>query len=166
MKKWLTPLCLFLFFSASAQLTTDDVNLIQSMYGKDKRDLMQEYLTFKDDAQATAFWKMYDSYEAERKKLGQDFIKILEDYATNYETLTDATADKLVTRMTANNIAFENLYSKTYKQMKPVVGALKASQFLQLEAYLRSVIKTAVLDEIPFIGQIDRSHLPAPTKQQ
>ena len=162
MKKLLVPICLLLFFSASAQVTTDDVNLIQSMYGKDKRDLMQEYLTFKDDASATAFWKLYDSYEAARKKLGQDFIKILQDYATNYETLDDAKADGLVTRMSANNIAFENLYAKTYKQMKPVVGALKASQFLQLEAYLRNVVRIVVLDEIPFIGQIDRSHLPAP----
>ena len=166
MKKWLTPICLLLFFSASAQLTTDDVNLVQSMYGKDKRDLMQEYLKFKDDASATAFWKIYDKYEAERKKLGQDFIKILEDYANNYENLDDKKADELVTKGIANNIAYENLYMKYYKQMKPVVGAVTASQFLQLEAYLRNVIRVAVLDEIPFIGQIDRSHLPAPTQQQ
>jgi len=160
MKKWLTPLCLFLFFSASAQLTTDDVNLIQSMYGKDKRDLMQEYLTFKDDAQATAFWKLYDSYEAERKKLGQDFIAILQDYANNYENLDDKKADELVTRSSANNIAYENLYSRYYKKMKPAVGALKASQFFQLEGYLRSAIKTTILDDIPFIGEIDRTKKP------
>jgi hypothetical protein len=41
--------------------------------------------------------------------------------------------------------------------MKPVVGALKASQFIQLESYLRSVIKTSILDEIPFIGEIDKT---------
>ena len=162
MKKLLVPICLLLFFSASSQLTTDDVNLIQSMYGKDKRDLMQEYMTFKDSASAKAFWKLYDSYEAERKKLGKDYLTILQDYATNYETLDDKTADGLVTRMSANNIAYENLYAKYYKQMKPAVGALRASQFLQLEAYLRNVVRITILDEIPFIGQIDRSHLPAP----
>jgi hypothetical protein len=57
-------------------------------------------------------------------------------------------------------MAFENLYSKYYKKMKPVVGALKASQFLQLEAYLRSAVKISVLNQIPFIGEIDRSKLP------
>ena len=162
MKKFLVPVCLLLFFSASAQLTTDDVNLIQSMYGKDKRDLMQEYLTFKDSASAHKFWTLYDKYEADRKKLGQEFLSILQDYANNYETLDDAKADKLVSRMSANNIAYENLYSKYYSQMKAAVGALRASQFLQMEAYLRNVIRIAVLDEIPFIGQIDRTHLPAP----
>ena len=39
MKKLLTPICMFLFFSVSAQVTKDDVNLIQSMYGKDKQTL-------------------------------------------------------------------------------------------------------------------------------
>lgn len=161
MKKFLVPLCMLFFFSASAQLTQDDVNLIQSMYGKDKRDLAESYLTFKDTASATSFWKLYDSYEAERKKLGQDYIGILQDYANNYTTLDDKKADELVTKSSANNIAFENLYMKYYKKMKPVVGALKASQFFQLEAYLRSEVKVAVLRDIPFIGEIDRTKKPA-----
>jgi len=157
MKKLLTPITIFLFFSASAQMTTDDVNLIQSIYGKDKRELMEAYMHFKDSATAKSFWKLYDSYETERKKLGRDFISILQDYAHNYETLDDKKADQLVTRASANNLAYENLYSSYYSKMKPVVGALNASQFFQLEGYLRSVVKTSVLDEIPFIGEIDRT---------
>lgn len=166
MKRILTPVVfLLLFFSASAQLTKDDVNLIQSIYGKDKRDLMEQYMKFDNDAKAKSFWNLYDKYEAERKKLGQDFIAAMEDYANNYESLDDKKADALVTKMSANNIAYENLYKKYYTQMKPVVGALKASQFLQLEAYLRSSIKTAVLDEIPFIGEIDRTKVKAALQQ-
>lgn len=159
MKKLLTPICALLFLSASAQVTKDDVNLIQAMYGKDKRDIMQQYMKFDDSAKATAFWKLYDNYEADRKKLGQDFISILQDYANNYEKLDDKKADELVMRTSANNMAYEKLYADYYKKMKPVIGALKASQFFQLEGYLRSAIKTTVLDEIPFIGEIDRSKI-------
>lgn len=157
MKKLLTPLAFFIFCSVSAQMTKDDINLVQAMYGKNKRDLMQSYMHFKDSASATAFWKLYDGYEVERKKLGQDYIKILDDYANNLEKLNDAKADALVTRMVANNQAYENLYAQYYKRMKPVVGALSASQFFQLESYLRSVVKIKVMDDIPFIGEIDRS---------
>jgi hypothetical protein len=157
MKKFLTPICIFLFFSASAQVTKDDINLIQAMYGKEKRDLVQQYMQFNDSASAKTFWKLYDSYEAERKKLAQDYVAILQDYADNYATLDDKKADELITKTSANNIAYENLYSSYYKKMKASVGALKASQFLQLEAYFRSAIKTAILDEVPFIGEIDRT---------
>ena len=161
MKKMLTLVSVLFFLSTSAQ-TKDDVNLVQAIYGKDKRDLMQAYMTFSDTAKANKFWKIYDKYEAERKTLGQQYIGIIQDYAKNYSTLNDTKADGLVMRMSANNLAFENLYKKYYGQLKPAVGALKASQFLQLENYLRSVVKTSIMDQIPFIGEIDRTKMPAP----
>jgi len=161
MKMLLTAACFFFVFSLSAQqVTQDDINLVQSMYGVEKRDLVQQYLKFTDSASATAFWKIYDEYEVERKKLGQDFINILTDYANNYATLDDKKADELVTKSSDNNIAYEKLYIKYYKKMKVPIGALKASQFFQLEAYLRSAIKTSVLDEIPFIGELDKTKKP------
>lgn len=159
MKRMLTAMFVLFVVSASAQLTKDDINLIQAIYGKDKRDLMQAYMSFKDSSKAKAFWKIYDSYEVERKALGQSYLGIMQDYANNYATLNDAKADGLVTRMSANNVGFENLYKKYYMQLKPAVGALKASQFLQLESYLRSVVKVNILNQIPFIGEIDRTKI-------
>jgi hypothetical protein len=68
MKMLLTAACFFLVFSASAQqVTQDDINLVQSMYGVEKRELVQQYIQFNDSASATAFWKIYDDYEIERK---------------------------------------------------------------------------------------------------
>lgn len=158
MKKLLTPLLvLFVMFGYAQQATKDDINLLQAMYGKNKRDLMESYMHFNDTASASAFWKLYDAYEVERKKLGQDYIQILQDYANNYSTLDDKKADGLFNRAMANNLAYENLFAKYYKKMKPVVGAVKASQFLQLETYLRSTIKVKMLDQLPFIGEIDRT---------
>ena len=160
MKKMLSLASILFFFSASAQMTQDDVNLVQAMYGKSKRDLMDAYMTFSDTAKGNKFWKIYDNYEAERKKLGQQYLGIIQDYAKNYSTLNDTKADQLVMRMSANNVAFENLYKKYYAQLKPAVGALKASQFLQLENYLRSSVKINIMDQIPFVGEIDRTKLP------
>ena len=100
-----------------------------------------------------------------KKKLSSDFISILEDYANNYESLDDKKADVLVTKMSANNIAYENLYSKYYKQMKPVVGALKSKPVPATGSLSQNSIKTAILDEIPFIGEIDRSKVKDALKQ-
>jgi hypothetical protein len=162
MKRMLTVLSLLFVISASAQMTKDDVNLIQAIYGKDKRDLMESYMKFTDTAKANFFWKTYDSYETERKALGQQYLAIIQDYANNYSTLNDTKADGLITRSSANNTAYESLYKKYYAKLKPVVGALKASQFLQLEAYLRSEVKVNILNQIPFIGEIDRTKMEKP----
>lgn len=164
MKNVLTVLFSLVVVSVSAQMTKDDINLIQAIYGKDKRDLMESYMQFKDTAKAAYFWKTYDNYETERKALGQQYVAIMQDYANNYSTLTDAKADGLITRAAANNAGFESLYKKYYGILKPRIGALKASQFLQLESYLRSVVKVNILNQIPFIGEIDRSKLPGASK--
>ena len=160
MKQLLTPVCIFLFLSATAQLDSDDVSLMQSMYGKEKHDLVQEYMQFNDSASSNAFWKIYESYETERKKLGKDYIAILQDYVDHFENIDDKKADELITKTSANNIAMENLYVRYYKKLKPAIGALKASRFIQLEAYLRGAVKLYILDGIPFIGEIDKSKKP------
>jgi hypothetical protein len=162
MKQVLTLIGICLFFSAAAQTgEEDDLSVIQSMYGKEKHDLVQEYMQFNDSASAHAFWKIYNSYETERKKLGEDYLTILQDYVDHYENINDKKADELITKTSANNIAMENLYVKYYKKLKPAIGALKASQFIQLEAYLHTAIKIYILDGIPFIGDIDKSKKPA-----
>ena len=160
MKKILFAIsCLFVFAFASAQATQDDIIYIQAAYGKSKRDLMEQYMKFKDNATTNSFWKLYDSYEVERKKLGQDYIQIIQEYAKEYSSLNDDKADHLVTKVAANNLNFEKLYGQYYDKMKIAVGALKASQFLQIESYLRSEVKMTILYQIPFIGEIDRSQL-------
>lgn len=148
--------CFFLAFQVSAQVTKDDIHLMQADYAKQKRDLMQEYMKFKNNASATEFWKIYDSYEIDRKKLGQDWIANLQDYAKNYGTLTDAKADVLIKKSGAINTSLEKLYSDYYEKMKKPVGAVTAGQWLQLEAYLQSSLKLSILDQVPFIGEIER----------
>jgi hypothetical protein len=160
MKKCMLPFFMLFFISVTAQVTKDDVNLVQAMYGKDKRDLMQAYMQFKDTASERVFWKTYDAYEVERKKLGARYFNILQSYADNYEKLTNQKADELAGRMLTNNLEFENLYKKYFAKMKMSVGALKASQFLQLEIYLRNAVKVRFASQIPFIGEIDRSKIP------
>jgi len=157
MKSILTLALLFSSAMSFAQLTQDEVSLIQSKYGKGKRELVQSYITFKDNAKATKFWKLYDAYEAERKQIGKEYLNLLQQYADQYEKLDDSKADALVKKMATNNRAYDDLLMKYYDKMKPEIGALTASQFIQLENYLRTVIKSYLLDEIPFIGEIDRT---------
>ena len=66
MKKLL--LLLGIAFSATtfAQSTLkDDIDVVQSVYGKSKADLVSQYMALSGD-KATDFKKFYDAYEEER----------------------------------------------------------------------------------------------------
>ncbi|MDL2142795.1 hypothetical protein QQY79_09720 [Flavobacterium tructae] len=144
-------------FSSYAQSTfKEDVDVVQSIYGKSKGDLVKEYMNL-SDSQAAAFAKVYDSYEADRKGLGQTKFQLINDYAVNYATLTDEKADELAKGTLRNHIGYEKLYSKTYTQAKKVIGAINAAKFIQLEVYLQTIIRAEILETIPFIGELDKS---------
>lgn len=144
-------------FSSYAQSSyKEDVELVQSIYGKSKSDLVRQYMNL-SDTQAAAFTKVYDNYEAERKTLGQKKLQLINDYATNYATLTDEKADELAKGALKNNQDYEKLYSKTYGQAKKVIGAINAAKFIQLEVYLQTVIRGEIQDTIPFIGELDKT---------
>ena len=137
----------------------EDVEIIQSLYGKDKKDLIGAYMKLQEP-QAAAFWKIYDAYETERKALGMKKMELIKDYANNYETLTDEKADELAKATLKNSAAYEKLYSKYYGKTKKELGALNAAKFMQLEMALQTEVRSEIQNSIPFIGEIDRSKKP------
>lgn len=157
MKKLLLALAIFVSANAVAQSTMkEDVDIIQATYGKSKKELVGSYMSL-SGTQADAFWTIYDQYENERKALGKTKIQLINDYAANYATLTDAKADELVKATSKNNMDFEKLLLKYYNKTKGVVGALNAAKFIQLENYLQTTIRDEIQNSIPFIGEIDRT---------
>ena len=155
-KTLLLAFVLFFPFFAQAQEEKDDVTLIQTIYGKDKRALMTEYLQI-PEAQAPAFWSTYESYESDRKEIGKKRWALLNEYATNYENLDDAKAEKLANELLDNNLATDKLNKKYYKKFAKASSGLKAAQFLQMELYLQNSIRQEISEDIPFIGEIEKT---------
>jgi len=133
----------------------EDVDIIQSVYGKSKKDLVGAYMNLAEP-QAAAFWAIYDAYEVERKKLGQEKIELINQYAKASDKLTDENADKIATAMLANSAAYEKLFSKYYKKAKGAIGALGAAKFIQLEVALQTAIRSEIQNSIPFVGELEQ----------
>jgi len=134
----------------------EDVEVVQSIYGKNKSELIKEYMNLSDE-QWVSFTKVYESYETERKALGKAKLELINNYAANYNTLTDAKADELAKNTLKNNLAYEKLYSKTYNQVKKAIEAINAAKFIQLEVYLQTIVRSKIYDSIPFIGELDKT---------
>ena len=137
-----------------AQPTVDEINLIQSAYGMEKRAIVEQYMKL-TEAEAAGFWKVYDEYEATRKEYGKRRVSNIVEYANNYANLTDEKASELVKKSLENQIAFTKLQESTFKKMAKVLPAKRAAQFIQLENYLETVIRLNIADDIPFIGELD-----------
>jgi hypothetical protein len=154
MKKLLVIAALFVSAAGFAQSNKEDVDLIQSIFGKEKKAIVAEFIKL-EGAQKDAFWKLYDEYETERKTFGKQRISLLERYANSYMTLDDATTDQLMKEMLALGAKNDKLINTYYGKIKKASGVKAAAQFVQLESYLLSAVRATILENIPFIGELD-----------
>jgi len=138
---------------ASAQSNKEDVDLIQAAYGKEKKAIVAEFIQL-EGAKKDAFWKLYDQYETERKTLGKKRIALLENYAANYGSMSDAAISKNIKETAALGLKTDQLISTYQQRIEKAAGAKAAAQFFQLEVYLLSAIRTSILENIPFIGEL------------
>jgi hypothetical protein len=138
-----------------AQSNKEEIDLFQSVFGMEKKALVAEFITL-EGVQKDAFWKHYDSYEAERKALGQKRIALLNKYATNYATLDDPGTDEIVKEMITLQGQTDKLIVDYYKKIKKDSGVKAAAQFYQIEGYLLSKIRATIMENIPLIGEMDK----------
>ncbi|WP_296698157.1 hypothetical protein, partial [Algoriphagus sp.] len=137
MKNWIFIVVLLMALptvdAISQTMTIDDeITLIQSAFGKDKKMLVDAYMDL-PDAIAPGFWTVYQAYEEERKSISRERMIIINDYLENFETIGEDEADDLAKRTINNDIALSKLHSKYYKKFKKVSSALIAAKFLQID---------------------------------
>jgi hypothetical protein len=132
----------------------EDLEVIQGIYGKSKKELAVAYMAI-PEAQGAAFWTIYDAFEVERKALGQAKVAVIEDYAANYANLTDASADKIAKAALKNNMDYQKLFGKYYDKYKKAVGAVTAAKIIQFENYMQTAVQSEIQDAIPFVGEME-----------
>ncbi|MGL2963793.1 hypothetical protein ACSVH2_08250 [Flavobacterium sp. RSB2_4_14] len=157
MKKLFLVVLLSTTVATFAQSTTkEELDIIQGVYGKSKKELAVAFMNL-SEPQNAAFFKVYDAYELERKALGAKKVEIIESYAKDYYTLTDESADVLAKATLKNNADFEKLLSKYYGKAKKEVGAINAAKFMQFEIYLQTAVRSEIQEAVPFIGELDKT---------
>lgn len=159
MKKSTSALVAFLILSIGAMAQAqpkDEWTLFKEAFHKEKKELVTEYMKLSPE-QAAKFWPLYDEYNQGKGAIGKDRLGIIDDYATHLSTLTDDQANDLAKRLFKNDKALASLDQKYFKKLSKAVGGVKAAQYLQMEQYFTTTVRSAIQEEIPFIGEIDRA---------
>lgn len=155
MKKFiLVAIIAVLAFGVNAQSNKEEVDLMQSVYGMQKKDLISKHMKI-DAEKSDLFWKMYDEYEVARKEIGLKRVKNIELYAEKYENLTGPDADALMKASMDVQKSFISLWEKTYKSMSKSISPVTAAQFIQAEMFFENMVRQELSMDIPLIGEFD-----------
>jgi hypothetical protein len=101
------------------------------------------------EAEDTAFWPIYRDYDAEMTKLGDERVALIEEYAGNFENLTDAVADSLAHKALDLEARRQAAKGKFYDRVKTALSARTALRCLQVEHQLQLVIDLQIAAALP-----------------
>jgi|688.fasta_scaffold106769_4 hypothetical protein len=151
----LSVLAVFFGFAGISQSYQDELDVVQSTWGKNKKALTQDFLKLSAEETA-AFSPIYDDYLESRKKITQVRGEAMGTFAAKNAQLDDATAKDLVTKLMNNNQNLASLQSKTFKKLSKALSPAKAAQWWQLESYIDAEIRAAILGELPLLEPVKK----------
>ena len=154
-KTLLTTLMVALAFFAFSQSNKEEVDLVQSVFGMEKKAMAAEFIKL-EGAPKDAFWLAYDEYETKRKELGKKRIGLLEKYVNGYSNMDDAGMDQITKEIISLQGDTDKLIVTYYNKIKKGSGVKAAAQFYQFENYILSKIRAEIMENIPLIGEFDK----------
>jgi hypothetical protein len=158
---WLPLLMLFvyapaLFAQETAPPPTDTqqknvqeyIDLLRADVRQQKTEIMGAVMGL-SAAEAAKFWPIYSEYDAALAKLNNQRVANIQDYAKNYDNMTDAKADELVQKAIDYRKQRAELLAKYYGQVKVALGSIEAARFLQIEDQLLLIIDLQIASQLP-----------------
>lgn len=132
----------------NAQSNVEEVDMVQSIFGMEKKAIIAEFVKV-PDASKDAFWALYDEYEVKRKDLGKRKLELLNQYAENYDKLTNEMAESWTKEVISVAAKTDDLLVTYQKKISKATNPIAALQFYQIEGYILSGIRVAVLESLP-----------------
>jgi Spy/CpxP family protein refolding chaperone len=138
--------------AAAPGAVSADMKIFADKVRADKKLLVAANLSL-TDAEAAAFWPVYDAYQKDLTAANQRILKAVTTYADAYRanTLTDELAAKLSTESIAIEES-EAAMRKTYAaKVAKVLPGKKSALYLQIEGKIRALVRYEMAAQIPLV---------------
>ena len=124
------------------------VDLLRTDVRDQKGEIMGAMMALSVD-QAAKFWPIYSQYDADMTKLNNLRVANIQEYARNYDHMSDAKADELIRKALDYRKRRSELLATYYDRVKASLGSIDAARFLQIESQLLSIIDLQLDEALP-----------------
>jgi hypothetical protein len=126
------------------------VELLRADVNSKKTAILTQTMAFNDE-QAAKFWPIYREYDLELQKLNDQKLAGIQDYAKNFDSMTDEKADELAKLALQMEDKRNDLKKKYYEKMREQLGGILAARFLQVENQMLMVIDLQIAASLPIV---------------
>jgi hypothetical protein len=145
-------IAIFILASAFTFAQQSYFELLRQDLSTQKVAIITEVMQFTDQ-EAEVFWPLYREFDFERSKIGDETLKLIKDYAENFENLTD---EKAVELMNANfDLQEKELQLKRdyLKKFSDIIAPARATKFMQVMNQIDMVVDIQIASQLPLIGE-------------
>ena len=137
--------------SAAAQdKPADNMDLVKEKIRTDKKLFIATNMQL-TESEANAFWPVYEAYQADLAKLRDREIKLIEEFATKYETMSDDAAKKLLDDSLSIDSDHQKLRQSYLSKIRGVLPDKKVARYYQLENKIDAVLEYEMAKRIPLV---------------
>ena len=141
-------LAMLTMVAAPVMAQSDNMEILREKVRADKKLLVAENMQLTDE-EGKAFWPVYDAYQEEKSALADRRIKVIEDYAANFQNLSDEVARDLVDRSIGIQKDAAKLMESYLPKFRKAVGDKKAARFYQIENKIDAIVNFELAAKIP-----------------
>ncbi len=126
------------------------VELLRSDVRSQKVAILTELMDFTEQ-EDTTFWPIYREYDAELSKINDDRVALIQEYAKNYEEMTDTVADRIARGALDLEARRHALKQRYYDRLASTLSPKTAARFLQVENQLLMIIDLQISAALPVV---------------
>ena len=140
-----------LISSAQAQdKSADNMEIVKEKIRTDKKLLVATNMQL-TESEANAFWPVYEAYQADLAKLRDREIKLIEEFAAKFETMSDDAAKKLLDDSLSIDSDHQKLRQSYLSKIRGVLPDKKVARYYQLENKIDAVLEYEMAKRIPLV---------------
>jgi hypothetical protein len=146
----ITAMALSIVPALSQSPPADNMEIVRQKIQADKKVFIAKNMQL-TQAEATAFWPVYDAFQTALGALSDRTIRLVREYASNYQSLSDATAKQLTEDYLAIQRDRVALLQSYLPKFTSVLPEKKVARYYQLENKAYAVILYDAARQIPLV---------------
>ena len=136
--------------SMAQEKPADNMQLVREKIKTDKKLFIAENMNLME-SEAKVFWPVYENYQKDLGKLVDKAVKLIDNYAANYETMSEEAAKELIDGYLAIEGERVTLMKSFLPKFRKVLPEKKVARYYQLENKINAVVKYELAKLIPLV---------------
>ena len=131
----------------------DNMQIVIEKIRADKKLFVAENMEL-TEAEAKAFWPVYEGYQDELFLLRARTAKLIKDYVDSYEKMTNDTAKKLLDEYMTIEVLGPKLRQAYLPKFRKVLPEVKVVRYYQIENKIQAALIYELARSIPLVKMV------------